>query len=94
MKKIFYFLALFCLLFSLSACTGKTGEAGERGVGILDISKTASDVNEAVRLASLDIKEIGGTVLFSPATASFDCYKNYAERGEAFINAVKNYASE
>jgi len=58
------------------------------------LSKTASDVNEAVRLASLDIKEIGGTVLFSPATASFDCYKNYAERGEAFINAVKNYASE
>jgi len=54
MKKIFYFLALFCLLFSLSACTGKTGEAGERGVGILDISKTASDGDTDTYTVTLD----------------------------------------
>lgn len=30
-----------------------------------------------------------GTVLLSPACASFDLYKNYAQRGEAFMNAVQ-----
>ena len=57
-------------------------------------SKVAVDVIDAVKLASRDIEQIGGTVLFSPATASFDCFKNYAERGDAFVRAVRAYAQE
>lgn len=57
-------------------------------------AKIAYDVHEAVRIASLAIEDVGGTVLFSPATASFDAYKNYAERGEAFISAVEAYAGK
>lgn len=57
-------------------------------------SCVAKDVTEAVSLASKEIEECGGTVLFSPATASFDLYNNYAERGNAFIDAVRAYAQE
>jgi len=32
----------------------------------------------------------GGVVLLSPASASFDQYKNYADRGEQFIAAVQS----
>lgn len=45
-----------------------------------------ADLGEAVRRAAA-----GGydSVLFSPASASFDRYKNYAERGEAFEREVR-----
>ena len=32
------------------------------------------------------------TILLSPATASYDQYSNYIERGKHFENLVKNYA--
>jgi len=32
----------------------------------------------------------GQIVLFSPASASFDMFKNYADRGEQFKNLVNN----
>lgn len=54
----------------------------------------AKNVSEAVFLASKEIEDCGGTVLFSPATASFDLYSNYAERGKAFVDAVRAYAQE
>ena len=44
-------------------------------------------VAEASRLA-----QPGSVVILSPAAASFDMFKNYAERGEAFIHAVTQLA--
>jgi len=49
-------------------------------------------LSEAVNLAKNMAKE-GDTVLFSPACASFDQFKNYIERGEAFKKSVKEVLS-
>ncbi len=44
-------------------------------------------VSEAVRVAATRA-ESGDVVLFSPGTSSFDQYKNYAQRGDDFRQAV------
>lgn len=48
----------------------------------------AADMNDAVRRASL-LAESGDAVLLSPACASFDMFKGYADRGDAFVRAVR-----
>ena len=48
----------------------------------------ASDVREAVRLAALHAQP-GDVVLFSPAGTSFDAYRSFEQRGEAFRAAVR-----
>ena len=52
----------------------------------------ASDMNDAVA-QSRELAEQGDAVLLSPACASFDMFRNYIERGEAFIKAVTGGAS-
>lgn len=50
---------------------------------------TANSVEEAVKIARA-VARNGDVVLFSPAATSFDMFKNYKERGEAFKRIVLN----
>jgi len=50
--------------------------------------KKALSMEEAVELALSSLKG-EGTLILSPACASFDMFKNYEERGDTFRNAVK-----
>jgi UDP-N-acetylmuramoylalanine--D-glutamate ligase len=45
------------------------------------------DLKRAVESAYLSASE-GDNVLFSPGFASFDMFKNYADRGNSFIEVV------
>lgn len=47
----------------------------------------ASDIHDAVQKAH-SVAQRGDVVLFSPACASFDMFKNFEARGEAYIEAV------
>jgi len=54
----------------------------------IDIFKVKS-LEEAIKTANNQAKP-GQIVLFSPASASFDMFKNFEERGNKFIELVKN----
>ena len=51
----------------------------------------AADMDEAVARARA-LAQPGDTVLLSPACASFDMFRNYEERGDAFARAVRALA--
>ena len=51
--------------------------------------ESADSMAEAVE-KSFRLAENDGVVLFSPACSSFDWYKNYKERGDDFVNKVKD----
>ena len=52
------------------------------------VYKGAKNTKEIVNCA-YEIAKPGEIVLFSPACASFDMFKNYKERGEKFTQEVK-----
>ncbi len=67
------------------------GEAAGRmaeELGELTDTRLAESLEDAVRL-SAGLTAAGGTVLMSPACSSFDMFKDYEERAERFIAAVK-----
>lgn len=49
----------------------------------------SQDFNAAVKRAAL-VCPVGGSVLLSPACASFDCFKDFEDRGEKFISVVNS----
>ena len=55
--------------------------------------ESADSMAEAVEKAFLLAKN-DGVVLFSPACSSFDWYRNYKERGDDFVNKVKDLKSK
>ncbi len=69
------------------------GEAVERLSGLLEGHRVdrVANVEAAVR-AGLDAARTGDTLLFSPACSSFDQYRSFEERGEAFARAVRAHA--
>lgn len=69
---------------------GQTGAEIQRlceaqGVQVIRINGL---MKEAV-VSAAEVALPGGIVILSPASASFDQYKNYVDRGEQFIQAVK-----
>jgi UDP-N-acetylmuramoylalanine--D-glutamate ligase len=69
-------------------------EAAFRGAGAQRLERAAS-LESAVRRADAIAHELGGgTVLLSPAAASFDMFVDYAARGAAFKAVVATLAAE
>jgi UDP-N-acetylmuramoylalanine--D-glutamate ligase len=66
-------------------------EVAARMAGFTAISK-AQSMEEAVALASR-IAQPGDAVLLSPACASFDMFRDFETRGEAFRQAVRALAA-
>jgi UDP-N-acetylmuramoylalanine--D-glutamate ligase len=67
---------------------GEAAERMERELGEFAETHRAATLEDAVRLAA-EITKPGGTVLMSPACSSFDMFRDYEERAERFIAAVK-----
>lgn len=75
------------------------GQTGERiaalgrsaGVNVRELGSASMD---EVVAAAVEQAVPGGVVILSPSSASFDMYRNYAERGNAFIEAVARLGSE
>lgn len=59
----------------------------------VDCERVEGGMPEVVAAAS-KISRPGDVVILSPASASFDQYENYADRGEQFIAAVRALASQ
>jgi UDP-N-acetylmuramoylalanine--D-glutamate ligase len=67
---------------------GEAAEAIRSALGQLLPTKVAASMQDAVTMAFQDA-DPEDVVLFSPGCASFDWYKNYAERGDDFRRAVE-----
>ncbi len=76
---------------SKAVAIGQTGEIIYSLCRENDIdSIRVSGLMPNVVAAATDLANEGGVVILSPASASFDQYKNYADRGDQFIDAVNN----
>jgi UDP-N-acetylmuramoylalanine--D-glutamate ligase len=72
---------------------GEDAERIGRALGDACESVFAMDLDAAVR-AAYALARPGGTVLLAPACASFDMFRSYVHRGEAFVEAVQHLAAE
>lgn len=68
------------------------GETGQRFAELAEQQQVAATVTQAMEeavKAAFDVSEPGDIILLSPASASWDQYKTYEERGEHFIRSVQ-----
>lgn len=72
---------------------GEDGPAIAAALQAVGVStQPAMSMEDAVRQAR-QLAEAGDVVLFSPACASFDMFKNYAHRGECFAEAARQLST-
>ncbi len=72
------------------------GEAADRIVDALGETvrvERARTMSDAVRVA-FALTPVGGTVVLAPACSSFDMFRDYAERGDAFRQEVQRLADQ
>ena len=69
---------------------GEAGDAIMKAIGTAPVqgAEKAANLEQAVQKAC-ETARTGDTVLLSPACASFDMFKSYAERGDKFRQLVK-----
>lgn len=65
----------------------KIAKAIKEKASKVEIIENNGDISQVAKIAS-EVAAPGSVVLFSPACASFDMFKNYKDRGEKFIAAV------
>jgi UDP-N-acetylmuramoylalanine--D-glutamate ligase len=70
---------------------GEGAEKIQNSIGDYTIPHQAATMEDAVRLA-YSLAKPGDIVLLSPACASFDMFRDYAERGAIFKEAVREIA--
>lgn len=73
----------------LSGVTAPKIASALDAVGFTDYETIEGDMNDVVSRAVTHANE-GDVVLLSPASASFDRYRNYQERAERFIESIEN----
>jgi UDP-N-acetylmuramoylalanine--D-glutamate ligase len=71
---------------------GKDAPRLEAALAGVVSTERASDLPAAV-LAASRVARRGDTVLLSPACASLDMFRDYAQRGEVFVAAVRELAA-
>lgn len=76
-------------VLAIGEAAPRVREALERAVPVYD----AADLRRAVRMAFASAAP-GGTVLLAPACASFDMFRDYAERGRVFKQEVQSLGEE
>ena len=75
-------------------CLGEDNDALKSYFGgIVQVIKETKDIKEAAQMA-LEYSEKNDVVLLSPACASFDLFKSYEHRGNAFKQAVVELKSQ
>ena len=72
---------------------GEAADAIARAIDDRVRVRRASSMQQAVRLAASFAAE-GDAVLLSPACSSFDMYRDYKQRGEDFVRAVRQLEKE
>ncbi|MEZ5510697.1 MAG: UDP-N-acetylmuramoyl-L-alanine--D-glutamate ligase [Gammaproteobacteria bacterium] len=72
---------------------GRDADAIAAVVAPVCSNTTVASLQEAVSVAA-DIAQPGDVVLLSPACASLDMFKNYEDRGDQFVAAVKAKVSQ
>jgi UDP-N-acetylmuramoylalanine--D-glutamate ligase len=78
---------------ALVVAIGEAKPQLREALGDTIVVRDAATMTEAVRLGFASVRP-GGTVLLAPACSSFDMFRDYADRGRQFKDAVAALAAE
>ena len=74
-------------------CFGKEAEAISASCAQAGFESSAFPTLQEAWQACIKLVHPGDAVLFSPAGASYDLFKNYEERGDVFKKLVRSFSS-